>query len=52
MAVFSFCSEMKRPQDFKKSFIIVQGLGILSYTVVGPPSTLSEVNMLLVQRLL
>lgn len=35
MAVFSFCSEMKRPQDFKKSFIIVQGLGILSYTVVG-----------------
>lgn len=35
MAVFSFCSEMKRPQGFKKSFIIVQGLGILSYTVVG-----------------
>lgn len=35
MAVFSFCSEMKRPQGFKKSFIIVKGLGILSYTVVG-----------------
>lgn len=35
MAVFSFCSEMKRPQDFKKSFIIVQGLGTLAYTVVG-----------------
>ncbi|ODO11992.1 hypothetical protein I350_00776 [Cryptococcus amylolentus CBS 6273] len=35
MAAFSFCSEMRRPEDFKKSFIICQGFGILLYTITG-----------------
>lgn len=50
MAVFSFCSEMKSPQDFKKSFIIVQES--CHTLLLEPPSTLSEANMSLVQRLL
>lgn len=35
MAVFSFCSEMRRPQDFKKSFVITQGVGATVYCIVG-----------------
>lgn len=35
MAVFSFCSEMRKPNDFKKSFLMVQGLGTTAYIVVG-----------------
>ncbi|OCF40859.1 hypothetical protein I317_05309 [Kwoniella heveanensis CBS 569] len=35
MAVFSFCSEMRNPNDFKKSFGITQGLGAIVYCIVG-----------------
>ncbi|WVR04882.1 hypothetical protein IAU60_001894 [Kwoniella sp. DSM 27419] len=35
MAVFSFCSEMKNPNDFKKSFLITQGLGAVVYCITG-----------------
>lgn len=35
LAVLTFCSEMKRPADFKKSFVIVQGAQIVLYTLVG-----------------
>ncbi|WRT64466.1 uncharacterized protein IL334_001398 [Kwoniella shivajii] len=35
MGVFSWCSEMKNPNDFKKSFLITQGLGIIVYCIVG-----------------
>lgn len=35
MAVFTFCSEMRDPREFKKSFLMVQGLGTTAYIVVG-----------------
>ncbi|WWC86580.1 uncharacterized protein L201_001457 [Kwoniella dendrophila CBS 6074] len=35
MGVFSWCSEMKKPNDFKKSFLITQALGIVVYCIVG-----------------
>lgn len=35
MAVFSFITEMRRPQDFKKSFVIVQAGGATVYVLVG-----------------
>ncbi|ODN85248.1 hypothetical protein L198_07571 [Cryptococcus wingfieldii CBS 7118] len=35
MAVFSFCSEMRNPNDFKKSFAITQGLGAVVYCITG-----------------
>jgi hypothetical protein len=35
MGVFSFCSEMREPNDFKKSFAMVQIAGVSSYTIVG-----------------
>lgn len=35
MAVLTFCSEMKAPKDFRKSFVIVQGLQLFLYSLVG-----------------
>jgi len=35
MAVFSFCSEMKKPNDFKKSFGLSQLIATISYIIVG-----------------
>lgn len=35
MAVLTFCSEMKQPKDFRKSFVIVQGLQLFLYSLVG-----------------
>lgn len=35
MAIFSFCSEMKRPNDFKKSFALSQIIATVTYIVVG-----------------
>ncbi|KAG0666324.1 hypothetical protein C6P46_004891 [Rhodotorula mucilaginosa] len=35
MAVFSFLPEMKRPNDFKKSMLLSQGISLVIYTVVG-----------------
>lgn len=35
LAVLSFCSEMKSPKDFRKSFIIVQGSQTFLYSLVG-----------------
>jgi hypothetical protein len=35
MAVLTFCSEMKQPKDFRKSFVIVQGSQLFLYTLVG-----------------
>ncbi|GAA5988698.1 hypothetical protein JCM11641_006508 [Rhodosporidiobolus odoratus] len=35
MAVFSFLPEMKRPQDFKKSIILMQAIQLVIYSVVG-----------------
>ncbi|KAL1406657.1 hypothetical protein Q8F55_008363 [Vanrija albida] len=35
MACFSFCSEMKKPNDFKKSFAMSQIVATISYIVVG-----------------
>jgi hypothetical protein len=35
LAVLSFCSEMKNPKHFRKSFVIVQGSQVFLYTLVG-----------------
>ncbi|WWD00941.1 hypothetical protein V866_007879 [Kwoniella sp. B9012] len=35
MGVFSWCSEMRNPNDFKKSFLITQAGGIVVYCIVG-----------------
>ncbi|BEJ17783.1 hypothetical protein CspHIS471_0700510 [Cutaneotrichosporon sp. HIS471] len=35
MAVFSFCSEMKNPNDFKKSFALSQIIATVCYCIVG-----------------
>lgn len=35
MAVFSFCSEMRRPNDFKKSFALSQIVAVIAYVIVG-----------------
>lgn len=35
MAVFSFCSEMKKPNDFKKSFGLSQLVATIAYIIVG-----------------
>lgn len=35
MAVFSFCSEMKKPNDFKKSFAVSQLFATICYVIVG-----------------
>lgn len=35
MAVLTFCSEMKKPKDFRKSYCIVQGLSLTLYTLIG-----------------
>lgn len=43
MAVFTFCSEMKKPNDFKKSFLINQGLGTTMYILVVSLSLFSKV---------
>lgn len=35
LACLSLCSEMKKPNDFKKSFVMVQGSQALTYVIVG-----------------
>ncbi|BGP13483.1 hypothetical protein JCM10213v2_001403 [Rhodosporidiobolus nylandii] len=35
MAVFSFLPEMKRPEDFKKSIILMQAIQLVIYSIVG-----------------
>jgi hypothetical protein len=35
MAVFSFCSEMRNPNDFKKSFALSQIVATVCYCIVG-----------------
>lgn len=35
MAIFSFCSEMKNPNDFKKSFALSQLIATITYIIVG-----------------
>lgn len=35
LACFTLCSEMKKPNDFKKSFVIVQGSQAATYVIVG-----------------
>lgn len=34
-AAMSFASEMRKPNDFKKSFAMVQGVGIFGYIISG-----------------
>lgn len=35
LACLSLCSEMKKPNDFKKSFVMVQGSQAFTYVIVG-----------------
>jgi hypothetical protein len=35
MAVFSFLPEMKKPEDFKKSVMLMQVTQLIIYSVVG-----------------
>jgi len=35
LACLSLCSEMKKPNDFKKSFVMVQGSQAATYVIVG-----------------
>jgi amino acid permease len=35
MAVFSFLPEMKKPEDFKKSLLLMQAVQLVIYSIVG-----------------